>query len=203
MFTKKAETATPIHELIARRWSGRAFDPDRMIGDTRILALIEAARWAPSCYGDQPWRYIICNKANNPVAWKTACSCLAPGNRSWADKAPLLIIAVADTVLSQNGRPNRWGEYDTGAASENLSLQATAMNLIVHQMGGFDADKTRSAFAIPEQYTPMAVIAIGYQLTEEQIPDELKDREYADRNRNPAGENFFDGQWDQAIDIKP
>ena len=203
MFSKKAEISAPVDELIAKRWSARAFDPERMISDAQLLSLIEAARWAPSCYGEQPWRYIVCNKAGNPAAWEAACSCLVEGNRSWAQKAPLLIIAVAAGEFSQNGRPNRWGEYDTGAASENLSLQAASMDLIVHQMGGFDAEKTRSVFAIPQQYMPMAVIAVGYQLAEEHIPDEIREREYALRNRNTLDENFFDGAWNRAIDLNP
>jgi len=201
MFEKKAETSVPIHELLAKRWSGRAFDPDREISHEQILSLIEAARWAPSCYGDQPWRYIVCNRASNPVAWEKACACLSEGNRTWAKKAPLLFLAIAGTKLSQNGNANRWGEYDTGAASENLSLQAAAMDLIVHQMGGFDVSLARGSFNIPEHYTPMAIIAVGYQLDESVITDDIRDREYADRKRNEIGDNFYDGMWDIAITV--
>jgi len=195
MFNKKIETKVAIHELIASRWSGRAYDSEKLVSRKEIIALIEAARWAPSCFGDQPWRFIVFDKATNESAWDKALACLAEGNQSWAKDAPLLLLACADTVLSQNGKPNRWGQYDTGAASENLSLQAAALGLMVHQMGGFDADKTRIEFDIPEQFTPMAMMTVGYQLAEDTIPDEIKEREYNARARNTLDENFFEGHW--------
>ncbi len=199
MFSKKIDTKADINQLIASRWSGRAYDSNRQVTDEQIISLIEAARWAPSCYGDQPWRYIIFNKSSNQSAWEKALGCLAEGNRSWAADAPLLLLAVANSVMTKNGNPNRWGQYDTGAASENLCLQATSMGLMTHQMGGFDADKTREFFNIPEQFTPMAMISVGYQLAEEDIPEEIKEREYNPRQRNSIEDNFFDGEWDKPI----
>mgnify|MGYP003624280227 CR=1 FL=1 len=199
MFNKDIETKVTIHELIAARWSGRAYDPEKIVSRKEIIALIEAARWAPSCFGDQPWRFIVFDKTTNKAAWEKAWACLAEGNQSWAKDAPLLLLACADSVLSQNGKPNRWGQYDTGAASENLCLQATALGLMVHQMGGFDADKTIAEFAIPEQFTPMAMMAVGYQLPESKIPEEIKEREYNARARNTLDENFFEGHWGDPI----
>lgn len=199
MFSKKIETEAVIHELIASRWSGRAYDSEKFVSRENILSLIEAARWAPSCYGDQPWRYIIFDKATNETAWQQAVDCLVEGNRAWAKDAPLLMLSVADSVLTQNGRPNRWGQYDTGAATENLCLQATALGLMVHQMGGFDSDKTRKLFSIPEQFTPMAMLTVGYQLVEDKIPEDVKEREYAERTRNPLGNNFFVGSWGNPV----
>lgn len=199
MFNKEIETKAMIHELIAARWSGRAYDPERLLVRDQILALVEAARWAPSCYGDQPWRFIVFDKATNKSGWEKALACLAEGNQSWAKDAPLLLLACADSVFSQNGKSNRWGQYDTGAAAENLCLQATASGLMVHQMGGFDADKTKTEFSIPEQFTPMAMMAVGYQLAEEAIPEEIKEREYNARARNTLDENFFEGSWDKPI----
>ena len=101
--------------------------------------------------------------------------------------------------LTKTGTENRWGGYDTGAAAENLCLQATALGLMAHQMGGFDADKTRALFNIPEQFTPMAIIAVGYQLAEADIPEELTEREYNPRQRNAINDNFFNGEWDVPI----
>jgi nitroreductase len=199
MFEKKALTRVPVDDLIARRWSGRAFDPDRLLSRRQILALLEAARWAPSCYGDQPWRYIVCDRRSDAEAWDRAYTCLAEGNRTWAVHAPVLLLAVAGSVFARNGNPNRWGQYDTGAASENLCLQATAMGLMAHQMGGFDADKARAQFDVPEQYTPMAMIAIGYQLPRERIPASLREREFAERSRRPLPEIFFEGRWGMPV----
>jgi len=199
MFAKKTETLVPINDLITSRWSGRAYDPKRSVEQKDIIALIEAARWAPSCFGDQPWRYIICDKNINPIAWDKAFSCLAEGNQTWARDAPVLMLASADSIMSRNGKPNRWGQYDTGAASMSLCIQATELGLMVHQMGGFDADGARKLFSIPEQYMPMAMMAIGYQLPLNEITGEVKERELAGRSRNPLSEHFFNGVWGKPL----
>jgi len=201
MIDKKAETQIPINDLIASRWSGRAYDPERDISQEHIIALLEAARWAPSCYGDEPWRYIVCNKKDNVGAWDKAYSCLAEGNQSWAKDAQLLILIIADSVMRRNGHPNRWGQYDTGAASMSLCLQATDIGLMVHQMGGFDAEMARDLFAIPEQYNPMAMMAVGYQLPLEMISADVKERELSERSRRPLAKNFFDGQWGKGFSV--
>ena len=193
---KKAETSVPVNDLIARRWSGRAFDPVRPVADRDIVALLEAARWAPSCYGEQPWRYIVCNKHTNPDAWRKLLTSLAEGNRSWAGNAPLLILVVADNFMARDGRANRWGQYDTGAASMNLCLQATELGLMTHQMGGFDVQMTRKLFCIPVYCTPMSVLAVGSQLSVSAIAPEIRERELRPRMRRPLTECFFDGGWD-------
>ena len=199
MFDKKAKTSVPVNDLIARRWSGRAYDPDRQVSSEQVMALVEAARWSPSCFGDQPWRYIVCDRKSNETAWNNAYSCLSEGNQTWAKNAPLLILSVADSIMTKTGKPNRWGQHDTGAASMSICVQATELGLMVHQMGGFDADKSRKLFSIPEQYIPMAMIAVGYQLTEEKITGEIREREYSERQRNPIGMNFFNGKWDVPV----
>lgn len=196
MFKKTIDTQAPIHDVIALRWSGCAYDPDKTLEPEQVLSLIEAARWAPSCFGDQPWRFIVFDKGRDPAAWQRAYECLAEGNQLWAGRAPLLFLASADSVMSKTGKPNRWGQYDTGAAALNLCLQATAMGLMAHQMGGFDADRARLEFKIPPQFTPMAMITVGYQLAKASIPDAMKEREYAERARNPVNSNFFSGDWD-------
>ena len=195
MFDKKAQTRVPINELLCRRWSGRAFDPDRKLSREQIVALLEAARWSPSCMGDQPWRLIVCDRDANPDAWQMAFDCLAEGNQGWARHAPVLILAVACMQFSANDKPNRWGQYDTGAASMSLCVQATDMGLMVHQMGGFDADRAIKVFATPAGHDPMAMIAVGYQLAKEAIPADLQEREVAPRRRNPLEQNFFNGTW--------
>ena len=196
MFKKTIDTQAPIHDVIALRWSGCAYDPEKTLAPEQVLSLIEAARWAPSCFGDQPWRFIVFDKGRDQAAWQRAYECLAEGNQPWAGRAPLMFLACADSVMSKTGKPNRWGQYDTGAAALNLCLQATAMGLMAHQMGGFDADRARLEFKIPPQFAPMAMITVGYQLAEASIPDAMKEREYADRARNPVNSNFFSGDWD-------
>lgn len=196
---KPAITQQPIHDLIAQRWSGRAYDASQGVSKEQVISLLEAARWAPSCFGDQPWRYVVCNKADNLQAWQAAFDCLVPGNQGWAVNAPVLLLICADTLFSHNDKPNKWAPYDTGAATENLCLQATALGLMAHQMGGFDADKARTTFNVPERYQILAMVTVGYQADVESLTGETKERETAARSRKPLNELFFNGQWDQAI----
>jgi len=193
--TKIALTSQVIHDLIARRWSPRAFDRNKPVSRKQLIALLEAARWAPSCFGDEPWCYLVWDRHRDPDSWQKAFECLAEGNQVWVKNAPLLLASIAGSQFARNGKPNRWGQHDTGAASANLVLQAVALGLAAHQMGGFDADKLREKFAIPASYTPMAMIAVGYQADAAFLEGEIKERELAPRARRPLGEKFFDGTW--------
>jgi len=192
---KPAITQTPIHEIIAERWSGRAYDASKPVSQTQVIALLEAARWAPSCFGDQPWRLIVWDKNTDAAAWQKAFDCLVPGNQGWVVDAPVLVLGIADSLFNHNGKPNRFAQYDTGAAVENLCLQAQAMGLMTHQMGGFDADKARAVFGIPEQYTPMAMISVGYAADPASFSAEVAERENTPRSRRALGELFFSGTW--------
>jgi nitroreductase len=199
MISKAIDTAVPVLPLFAERYSGVSYDPDRNVTPEQMLALSEAARWAPSCYGDQPWRYLICDKTSNPSAWDAAWACLLEKNQGWCKSAPVLIIACCDTVLSKTDKPNAFGPYDTGAASVCMCLQAAALGLMTHQMAGFVADKARQLFHIPERFIPLAMMAVGYQLPEARLPEALKTRELAARVRNPLEQNFFAGAWGKGL----
>jgi nitroreductase len=196
---KPAITTVPIQETIANRWSGRAYDPNKPVTHDEVLALLEAARWAPSCFGDQPWRFVVCNKGTSQEAWQTAFNTLAESNQTWAKNAPLLVLACANTQFRHNGKPNRWAAYDTGAAMENLCLQATALRMVAHQMGGFDVTAARQAFNIPEQFELMAMVAIGHGDTPDSLPEDLRERQLAARQRLSLCELFFDGVWEAPI----
>lgn len=195
MIEKKAATQVPVNDMIARRWSGRAYDAERPVEAEKLLACIEAARWALSCYGEQPWRYLIAERAREQGAWQAVLDCLGEFNQSWAQHAPVLVIAVAAERYQRNGELNRWAQHDTGAASINLCLQAADLGLMAHQMGGFDPERAKTAFSIPADHTPMAVIAIGYQLAEEALPEAMRERELAPRERHPLDSRFFAGAW--------
>ncbi len=194
-----AITQVPINETIANRWSGRAYDATKAVSKTQILSLCEAARWAPSCFGDEPWRFIVWDKNTDEKAWQKAFDCLVPGNQEWVKNAPVLLLVCADTLFGHNQKPNRFAQYDTGAAAENLCLQAADLGLMAHQMGGFNVDATREAFAIPEQFTLMAMVAVGYAGDANQLSDDLKARELAARKRKPLADLFFDSAWNQPI----
>jgi nitroreductase len=197
---KLAKTSAPIHELLARRWSPRGYDPKRPVSREQLAVLLEAARWAPSCNGDEPWRYLVWDRIRDPEGWRKAFDCLAENNRKWVKNVPLLMLSCAGSVFQHNGKPNRWTQHDTGAASVSMALQAVALGLIVHQMGGFDAEKARAAFGIPAEYTPMAMIAVGYQAAPDTIDDpEVKKKELAPRTRKPVGERFFEGGWGNPV----
>ena len=195
MFDKNAITTLPINALLARRWSGRAFDPDRLVSRDDVIKLVEAARWAPSCFGDEPWRYLVWDRAGDPQAWQRGFACLVEANQKWARNAPLLMLSCAEGAFAKNDKPNRWGQHDTGMASFSLAIQATDLGLMVHQMGGFDDAKIRAEFSIPERYTPMAMIAIGYQLAKEAVPLQMQEKEFAARTRRELGQSFFAAAW--------
>ena len=192
---KPATAAIPIHDIIKKRWSPRAFDPDKDVADKDLLALLEAARWAPSCYNDQPWRYVVCVKSSNKAAWQAALACLTEKNQQWAGNAPVLMLVVAMDHFSHNGNPNRWAVYDAGAASLSLCLQAVALGLVTHQMAGFDAGKASAAFGLPADCTPLAMLAIGYQAAVDATDEGVNTAGQAVRSRAPLAERFYSGQW--------
>ena len=196
MQERKAITSVPINELAARRWSPRAFDAQRGVSPAQVAALTEAARWAPSCFGAEPWRFLMWNRAADPAGWQQAFDCLSENNRKWCKNVPLLFMACAGAMFEHNGQPNRWAQYDTGMAALSLSLEAVAQGLVAHQMGGFDIAKARAAFAIPEDFMPMAMIAVGYQASPESIDDEeTRQKELKARGRKPVTERFYGGGW--------
>ena len=196
---KFATTCVKIHELIQNRWSPRAFAADKPVSQHDLLALLEAARWAASCFNDQPWRFVVCDKHTDANRWQNALGVLVEKNQLWAKNAPVLMLAVAMNNFNHNNKPNRWAMYDTGAACANLSLQATALGLIVHQMGGFDTEKARDLFHLPSDCTAMAMLAVGYQADAEELADDFKTIELAERSRAALHERFYAGQWGTTI----
>ncbi|MGB9149693.1 MAG: nitroreductase family protein [Burkholderiales bacterium] len=196
---KPAHTLQPIHELLANRWSPRAFDAGKTISREQIIAMIEAARWAPSCFGDDPWRFIVWDKSTDQTNWEKAFDCIGESNQKWVKNAPLLFVSIANTLFDHNSQPNRWGQYDTGAASMALVLQAGALGLVSHQMGGFDAAKLRASFSIPDQFVPMAMIAVGYQADADILEGDYLTRELAPRKRKPIEARYFEGAWGEPV----
>ena len=199
MIHKPARTRAPIHPLLASRWSPRAFNSARPVSADAAFAIMEAARWAPSCFGAEPWRFVVCDKNADESAWQKALACLAPGNREWAAAAPLLIFACAEKQFAHNGKDNRHCLYDTGAAVMSMVVEAENQELRAHQMGGFDPQAAQKAFAIPDSFECIAAIAVGHQGDPRTLPDELAERETAERQRKPLGEVFFAGEWGRPV----
>lgn len=196
---RRASSTQPLHDLIAERWSPRAFD-DRAVSEDQLRALFEAARWAPSCFNDQPWHFVVGVKGagDDGDGWQKVHNALVPANQAWAHRAPVLAIAVARLGFAYNSKPNRHALYDTGAASMSLSYQAQAMGLVVHQMGGFDVGAARSAFGIGDTHEPIAALAIGYAASADVLDGDLRERELAPRERRAADETFFGGTFGSA-----
>ena len=194
---KPAETQFPLHDLLKRRWSPRAFS-EQPVEPDMLLALLEAARWAPSSSNEQPWRFVVATK-DQPVEYDRLLACLVEGNRKWAFRAPVLILSVACMNFEDEGKPNRHAVHDVGLATENLLLQATALGLVAHPMAGFDIEKAQTDLKIPSGYEPVAMIAVGYPGELSVLPDYLQQRELKPRERKTLAEIAFSGQWGHSL----
>ena len=183
----------PVHELIQNRWSPRAFS-DKPVPQEVLRSLFEAARWAPSSNNEQPWAYIVATK-DDAENFEKSLGALVEFNANWAKKAPVLVIAVAQLAFAKNNAPNRNAQYDVGAASLQLSIEATARGLVVHQMAGFDPETAREAYDIPQGWEPIAAMAIGYPGDASSLPEPLQSREKAPRSRKRIHEFVMSGQW--------
>jgi len=192
---KPAQTSYQIEELIRRRWSPLAF-ADRPIESWKLCGVLEAARWAASSFNEQPWAFLVATK-DKPEDFQKVVDCLVEANQAWAKDAPVLMLSVAKLTFDRNGKDNRHAFHDVGLAVGNLLVQATALGLLVHQMAGFYPDKAREAFGIPEGWDPVAMMALGYYGSIEQLPDNLRQREESPRNRKDLEQFVFSGQWGQ------
>ena len=175
-----------INQIIRERHSPVIFS-SKQIEDDKLVSLFEAARWAPSAFNEQPWRFII-GKNHNDENYKKLFDCLVEANQNWAKYAPVLVLSVAHLNSSVTGKINKFALYDTGMAVGNLLAQATFLNLFVHQMGGYSVSKVREYFELGEDYEPMAVMAIGYKGDIDLFPDDLQEHELKKRFRKPLDE---------------
>lgn len=160
----------------------------------KIHSMFEAARWAPSSYNEQPWRFIYGTRDHND-SFQKLYDCLADGNKEWVNNVPLLILSIAKTSFSLNDKSNNYAFHDVGLATQNLMLQAVFMGLQVHPMGGFDKQKALNDLSIPEGFEPVAMIAVGYEGNVCDLPENLRKREMSDRRRLPQYEIVFRGKW--------
>lgn len=155
------ERKSLLHPLLQQRWSPRAFVPGKPLRTEQVQLLFEAARWAPSSYNEQPWRYWYALWGES--GFDDLLDVLAEANRQWARNASMLILAAASMKYRRNGKPNKHAWYDTGQANFALTVQATAMGLYVHQMGGFSAEKAKELLALPDDIEPVVMMAVGYK----------------------------------------
>src|SRR5262245_1466912 len=194
---KPAPTDYPIHDLLRKRWSPRAFAVKPV--DPAVLArLLEAARWAPSSYNEQPWALIVATK-DKPEEFEKLLSCYVDFNAGWARSAPVVMLTVAHMLFERNGKPNRHAFHDVGLAAANLTFQATVEGLAVHQMAGILPDRAKEVYGIPDGWEALTGIAVGYPGDPNALPDRLREREMEPRTRKPRSAFVFLERWGQPI----
>ena len=193
---KHAHPDPAIHPLLAERWSPYSF-ADRDVADEDLLALFEAARWAPSSYNEQPWRYLVARRAD-AADFAAILSCLVEGNQGWARAVPVLAIGVAMTRFSRNAKPNKAAHHDLGLAAGNLCVEATARGISVHQMIGIVPERVREVYGLPEDAEPLTALAIGYLGEAAALPEGMRERDLGARSRKPVESFVFAGRWDNA-----
>jgi nitroreductase len=187
----------PVHPLLAERRSLLAFSP-RMVEPETLACLMEAARWAPSSMNEQPWSFIVATKAHKPD-FERLLGCLVEFNFQWAQHAPVLLLSIARLTFESSGESNRHALHDVGHAIANLTFQAMVSGLVVHQVAGFDVEKARSEFSIPQDYEPVAVAAIGYPGSPANLPDKLRKKELGPRKRKPLTDIVFEREWGRSV----
>lgn len=164
----------PIETLFLKRWSPRSFS-DKPLSEADLNRLFEAARWAPSTYNEQEWRFLYARRGS--PHWTTFLNILAEANQVWCKAAAALVVVTSKKTFTRTGKPNPVHTFDSGLASMNLMLQAAAMGAFAHGMAGFDRDKARADLKIPEDYSVEAMIALGWPGDPDSLPAELAQRE--------------------------
>ncbi len=189
--TRKADHK--INRLFLKRYSGYALSGE--VSKEEFDSVLEAARWAPSSYNMQPWRFIYGKKGT--AAFDKLFDLMVDFNKQWAQNADYLVLIVSDSSTPWNEQPNRTHSFDTGAAWQSMALQAADLGLIAHGMAGFDFEKARAAFEIPERWTVQAMAAIGRPGSEEQLPEEMRDRNAKQKEgaRKSIEEIAWDGEF--------
>jgi nitroreductase len=197
--SKIANTDHPIHELIAGRWSPYAFS-HRRVDSVDLAGCLEAARWAPSSYNEQPWSFLIATR-DDVENFEKILSCLVEANQAWARQAPVLLLCCTKLNFSRNGEPNAAAVHDLGLAAATLSFEATARGLYVHQMIGIVPDRAAKLFEIPSDVRPLTAMAIGYVAEPGAAPEEFQQRDVAPRSRKPLEQFVFTGRWGEPASV--
>jgi nitroreductase len=188
---KKAETSVPIHPILTDRWSPRSFDPTALISTEDMTALMEAARWAPSSYNFQPWRFIISRRGDD--TFQKICETISGFNQVWAPNASALVAVVVEQKTEGHIYPPI-ALFDTGLAVSQLTIEAHHRGFIIHQMIGFDKEKMNKTFNISGQQDCIVILAIGRQGPPENLPEgQAREREVLPRERNQLSDLIISG----------
>lgn len=171
----------PIHPLILNRWSPRAMSGEE-ISNNELMSLFEAARWAPSSYNNQPWKFLYAKK-NTPY-FDLFFNLLIEFNKSWAKNAAVLVVVISKKNFEHNNKPSITHHFDTGASWQNLALQGTSIGLTVHGMEGFNYQKAKEDLKISDEYDIEAMVAIGRKASLEVLPFDLQEKEFPSNRKN-------------------
>jgi len=191
------QTDHPVLPVIAERWSPYVYQP-RPVERQTLLTCLEAARWAPSSYNEQPWTFLLAERTDT-AGFEQMLSCLVEGNRAWAKNAGALLLTIVAKFFTLSGKPNRAAEHDIGLASQNLVLQAAALGLAGHQMIGIEPAKIRATYDIPDTHEPLTAIALGYAAFAS-AAEEFAQRDASRRPRKALSE-FVLTRWGQPADL--
>jgi len=190
-----AENRDPDHDvapIFVNRWSPRAMAGEP-VAEADLLAMFEAARWAPSSRNNQHWRFVYAERASEE--WEAYLDFLAEGNRTWAVDAGALVVVLSKTTFDYNGDPAGTHSFDTGAAWQNLALEATRRDIATHPIGGFDHEAARDHLGVPEEFDVEAMVAVGHRADPETLPEDLRNREVPN-GRKSLDEITFEGSFD-------
>jgi nitroreductase len=187
----------PVLDVIRSRWSPAIYSP-QPVEPEKLLSMLEAARWAPSSNNAQPWSFLVARK-EEPEEFARMLSCLVPGNVVWAQHVPVLMISVAKLQFD-DGKANRHAFHDVGIATGFLMLQGAALGILAHGMAGFDPDKARELYGIPESHEAVAAIGLGYPGDPQGAPEKLRKRNQRGARRT-LRQFVFAGRWGQPLSI--
>lgn len=199
---KQAAVDHPIQPTLEHRWSPYIFGRQPVSADV-LRSLFEAARWAASSYNEQPWRYIVARREDEPQRFQRIVDCLVVGNRPWAHRVPVLVIGIVATSFERNGKANKAAAHDLGAASAQLTVEATARGLCVHQMIGIDPETTKAVFDLPPGYEVYTALAIGYPADVDStlsMDPKIAEKDTRPRSRKPLSQFVF-GDWEKSAEF--
>ncbi|MBC8366616.1 nitroreductase family protein [bacterium] len=192
---KKPDLENPVQDFVANRWSPVSFD-GRSIERGELLSIFEAARWAPSAFNEQPWRYIVASREDGEP-FEAILSCLVDANQTWARHAGAIALGVTALSFERNSKPNTYARHDLGLASGQLCAEAAARGVQVHQMAGILPDRARELYGIPENFEAVTALALGYPGENLELDEGIRARDGQARSRRPMAAILFGKSWDE------
>jgi nitroreductase len=181
----------PIEKFFLERWSPRSFVPEEL-PEKDLMSLFEAARWAPSSFNNQPWRFLYARRGTE--SWPLFLALLVPFNQSWAKDASVLVLVLSNTQFDHHGKPSATHSFDAGAAWGSLALQASIKGYAAHGMEGLDYDKARADLGVPPEFAVECMVALGKRGPKEKLPAEMQKME-SPNGRRPIRESIAEGKF--------